>query len=432
MQRKVNLSTLIVTLVCGVLITFLLTFAITFTIYQVSLKSLEKNGGGEMSEEMEVFSSIAELYEQLPDGQKNLEMYTKLASIDLYYRMHYAREINEEEMIYYMINGYIAGLGDMHGEYYTRDDFESLITQTEGNSVGIGVYVNQDVETGNIKILTVMNNSPALEAGLKKGDLISAVDGKKVSEIGYYDALQSVAGKENTKVTLTVVRNGTEFTVSVTRKLVETETVYYHKYALDPKVGVVRVLEFNNTTPAQFKTAVSTLLNEQGCEALIFDMRGNPGGTLDSALEILDYLISDGLLVQVTDGQGNVVEEHYTKDKGEIDVPMAVLTDGNTASAGELFTCALRDYNKAVIIGTKTYGKGSMQSVIRLDDGTGLRFTTYLYNPPKTPNYDGIGITPDVVVELDKELENKNYFEITDQEDNQLKSAYEALLNKDK
>ncbi len=377
----------------------------------------------------EVFSSIVDMYASLPEEQRNYEMYLKLAQLDLYYRTYYVRgdDISNADLTYMVANGYIAGVGDAHGEYYTRDGFSALIGDAEGNSVGIGVYVSMDVETQCVKILTVMKDSPAQTAGIKTGDIVVGIDGASVKEIGYYEALNRVAGKEGTTVELKILRGGEEITLVATRAKFETETVYYHKYALNESIGVIRILEFNNTMPAQFKNAVSSLLAD-GCTSLVFDMRSNGGGTLDSAVEVLDYLLPEGDIVYTTDKDGNVLQTHRSK-AGSIDVPMAVLTDGYTASAAELFTCALRDYEKAIVVGTTTYGKGSMQSVVMLEDGSGLRMTTNLYNPPKSPNYDGVGITPDIEVELDSSLENKNYFEITDAEDNQLERACSALAN---
>ena len=348
----------------------------------------------------------------------------------MYYRENYVRadELDNEKLLYYVANGYIAGAGDMHGEFYTADDFQLIINSTQGETVGIGIYVNMDTDTRCIKILTVMKDSPAQEAGLKAGDIIIEVDGQSVTDVGYYTAIDLVGGKENTEVEITVLRGSEKITVTATRKKFDTETVYYHRYELDDTIGVIRILEFNETMPKQFKDAMNTLISD-GCKSVVFDMRGNTGGTLDSVVEVLDYLLPKGDIVYVTDKNGNVIQK-YTSDVSCIDIPMAVLTDGYTASAAELFSCALRDYNKAKLVGTQSYGKGSMQTVFMMQDGTGLRFTTYLYSPPKSPNYDGIGLTPDIIVEPNEELLEKNYFEITDHEDNQLQSACDYLSGK--
>ncbi|MBQ7907183.1 MAG: S41 family peptidase [Clostridia bacterium] len=417
--------------VIAVAVAISMTIGIMMLVFNFEKAELEKEFQKDLEsayEGAEELSSIIEYYNTLPEEQRNYDMYLKLCELEKWYRTYYVKadEMDNDTITHMVANGFIAGVGDKHGEYYTVDDFYALTSQTQGNTVGIGVYVRLDPETQCIKVLTVMKDSPALEAGVMAGDLIVKVDGQSVTELGYYEAINRVAGKEGTNVELTIQRAGNELTLVATRRKVETETVYYHKYESDPTVGVVRVIEFNESTTEQFKTAVNTLLNDEGCTSLVFDMRSNPGGTLNSVTQMLDFLLPKGDVVYVTNKDG-VVLEKYVSDAECIDVPMAVLTDGNTASAAELFTCALRDYDKAVVVGTTTYGKGSVQSLIELEDGTGLRFTTYLYSPPKSENYDGVGIVPDVEVELDESLLNKNYFEITDAEDNQLRAAVDAL-----
>ena len=433
MDKQISIRQALVAILVTVLVTVSLTSTFAFIIGNFVLADIEKTHQNNLENAMEgveVFSDIIEMYNSLPADQRNYDMYLKLAQIDMYYRNFYVKsgEIDNDNLTYGVANGYIAGIGDMHGEYYTMDDFSALIGQTQGNTVGIGVYVTIDTETECVKILTVMENSPAQKAGMKAGDVVIAIDDVSVTEIGYYEAINRVAGKEGTTVKLKVLRGDQILDLVATREKFETQTVYYHKYSYNEKIGVVRVIEFNDSMPGQFKNAVNSLLAD-GCEYLVFDMRSNGGGTLSSAVEILDFLLPKGDIVSATDKDGKVLET-YKSGESSIDVPMAVLTDGYTASAAELFTCALRDYEKAIVVGTTTYGKGSMQNVIMLPDGSGLRFTTNLYNPPKSPNYDGVGIIPDIEVELDISLENINYFEITDAQDNQLKEACSALGNK--
>ena len=410
--------------------TLILTLIIMLLVNSIQITNLQSKYEAEKNSEIGVFQSIYEMYQNLPESQRNYEMYLKLAEIDMYYRENYVKadELDNEKLLYYVANGYIEGAGDKHGEFYTADDFQSIINSTQGETVGVGIYVNMDTETRCIKILTVMKDSPAMEAGLKAGDVIIKVDNQSVTEVGYYAGINLVAGKENTPVELTVLRGNEEITVTAIRKKFVTETVYYHKYELDNSIGVIRIMEFNDTMPQQFKSALNQLISE-GCTSVVFDMRGNTGGTLDSVVEVLDYLLPKGDIVFVTDKNGNVVEK-YESNPSCIEMPMAVLTDEYTASAAELFSCALRDYGKAKLIGTTTYGKGSMQTIFMLTDGTGLRFTTYLYSPPISENYDGIGLTPDIMVYPTDEMLDKNYFEIKDSEDNQLKAACDYLTGK--
>lgn len=429
-RRGVGVLTLILSIALAILITFETTFLIMTgifnrekaEIYEEYNKIIEDEYG-----EMGVFKSVVEMFNSLPEDNRNAELYYKLAMVDYYYRNLYANKIDEEKLLYYVMNGYVAGAGDYHGEYYTADDFKSLTQENQGETVGIGVYVNYNQEYNAIKILSVMDGSPAHEAGINTGDIVIKIDGESVSELGYYVALEKVKGKEETSVQLTIIRDGKELTVTATRKKVETETIFYHQYEYDKTVGVIRIVEFNNVVPEQFKNAVEDL-KSKGVTSLVFDVRNNPGGTLSSVINILDYLLPAGDLVYVTDASGNVLRTHksdanYVKGIDQ----MAVLVNENTASAAELFACALRDYNKAILVGAKTYGKGSMQTIYMLPDGTGLRLTTNKYNPPKSGNYDGIGLTPDVAVTLSDALKGKSIFEYTDSEDNQLQSAVNSM-----
>lgn len=429
-ENKHSTRTLVAVSVISAFITLVLTLIISLTVSTAQLASLENRYEAEKNQEMGVFQSIYEMYQSLPESQRNYEMYLKLAELDMYYRENYVRadELDDDKLLYYVANGYIEGAGDKHGEFYTADDFKTIMNSTQGETVGVGIYVNMDVETRCIKILTVMKDSPAQEAGLKAGDVIIEIDGQSVTDVGYYAGINLVAGEENTEVEITVLRGNEEITVTAIRKKFVTESVYYHRYELDNSVGVIRVLEFNETMPQQFKSALNQLI-EDGCKSVVFDMRSNAGGTLDSVVDVLDYLLPEGDIVFVTDKNGNVVEK-YTSGASCIEMPMAVLTDEHTASAAELFSCALRDYEKAKLVGTTTYGKGSMQTIFMMSDGTGLRFTTYLYSPPKSENYDGVGLTPDIVVYPTDEMLEKNYFEITDSEDNQLKAACDYLTGK--
>ncbi len=442
MKKQVNLYILIASVLLAILLTFMVTFIVIDNVnrkqraemaedFKEQLKEYEEQlkDIGTGNEDLGAFSSIAQLYESLPEENRNIELYYKLAMIDYYYRMKYANKIDEDTLIYSVLNGYIIGAEDKYGEYYTADDFKSITEESQGNTVGIGVYVNYSKEHNAIKILSVMENSPAHKAGIKAGDIITHINGESVSEMGYYVALDKVGGEEGTTVELTLYRNGDTVTVKPVRAKVETETVFYHQYEFDSTIGVIRIVEFNNAMPQQFKAAI-TELKKKGVTSLVFDLRNNPGGTLSSVVDILDYLLPEGDIAHVTDANGKVLET-YTSDKEYLKGidNMAVLVNENTASAAELFTCALKDYNIATIVGTKTYGKGSMQTIYMWPDGTGLRMTTNKYNPPKSENYDGVGIKPDIEIELSDSLKDKSHFEYTDTEDNQLQEACNAIKN---
>lgn len=422
MSKKVNLSTLIIAVVIAVAITFTLTFGVV----QIA------NTLFDVFSAVQISSTVGErvdaIQDTLPEDKRNSELFEALAFIDYYYQKNYVGEIDNDALTFYLMNAYIEYVGDKYGMYYTPEMVDELFNSFQGVKVGIGVYVKNSLYNGGIKVLAVMDDSPAKKAGIESGDVIMKIDGIEVSTLGYDVASERLAGEPGSKVALDVLdANGAKKTVAVTRAEFETQSVFYRKYQLDNTVGIIRILDFNNNTPAQFKNAVNTLVNG-GVTSLIFDVRSNSGGTLDSCLEMLDYLLPSGVIAKITDGDGNIVKQYYS-DSSEINLPMAVLTDEYTASAAELFTCALKDYDKAIIVGTKTYGKGCMQNVFELPCGGALRYTTNLFNGPTSPNFDGIGISPDALVELDSSLSEKNYFEISDSEDNQLKGAYDALKN---
>ena len=415
MQKRFKLITLVI-------ISLLLASFLFSSCTIINNQTYENSSAGEF---------VDTVQSTLPEDKQNDDLYKVLAYIDYLYQENYVGEIDKEKLITDIMNAYIASVGDKYGMYYSPDMVKELFNGFQGVKTGLGIYVKGTLENDGIKILAVMNGSPAKNAGLKDGEIIFEIGNVLVKDVGYEKALDMLVGEPGSIISLGVkVVEGTEEKVrrvDVIRAEFEAQAVYYHRYALDQSIGVIRVLDFTDAMPKQFKSAVNDLL-ERGCTSIVFDVRSNTGGTLDSCIEVLDFLLPEGTLAKILDAKGEVVET-YSSSEGSIDVPMAVLTDGYTASAAELFTCALKDYGVATIVGTKTYGKGCMQHILELPSGGALRYTTNYFNGPTSENFDGIGITPDVVIELDESLKNKNMFEISDLEDNQLQKACEQLLN---
>lgn len=415
MQKRFKLITLVI-------ISLLLASFLFSSCTIINNQTYENSSAGEF---------VDTVQSTLPEDKQNDDLYKVLAYIDYLYQENYVGEIDKEKLITDIMNAYIASVGDKYGMYYSPDMVKELFNGFQGVKTGLGIYVKGTLENDGIKILAVMNDSPAKNAGLKDGEIIFEIGNVLVKDVGYEKALDMLVGEPGSTISLGVkVVEGTEEKVrrvDVIRAEFEAQAVYYHRYALDQSIGVIRVLDFTDAMPKQFKSAVNDLL-ERGCTSIVFDVRSNTGGTLDSCIEVLDFLLPEGTLAKILDAKGEVVET-YSSSEGSIDVPMAVLTDGYTASAAELFTCALKDYGVATIVGTKTYGKGCMQHILELPSGGALRYTTNYFNGPTSENFDGIGITPDVVIELDESLKNKNMFEISDLEDNQLQKACEQLLN---
>jgi carboxyl-terminal processing protease len=342
-----------------------------------------------------------------------------------YYDENYLYEIDDDTLIDHMLSAFSGQ--DKYSTYYTAEEFAEMIASGNGNAKGIGVYVTGT--TTSITVTHVMKGSPAQTAGLLKNDQILAVDGAYVSQIGYTEAVNRIIGEDGTSVVLTIMRDGKEVNVTIVRGSYTPETVIYSEITENgEKIGYIRIIQFDAITVSQFKTAMEELKGN-GCKKFIFDLRDNPGGNLDAIVKILDYLLPEGPIVHILDKDMNVLETH-SSDKNEVNAEMVVLTNGNTASAAELFTSALRDYEKATLVGTKTYGKGCGQTPYMLSNGGVLYITAFFYNPPFGDNFDGEGVEPNIEKELPEEYRNTNIFMLPQEYDTQLEAALAAITNK--
>ena len=354
------------------------------------------------------------------------DMYDKLSEIEKIANGYFVGDIDPELLSDAVCSAYLAALGDKYTMYHTAEEMAEYLSTSEGNYVGIGVQVSYDAETQGIYIISVFPDSPAMEAGLLVGDIILQVEDIVCSEETYFKAVNAVKGESGTEVTLKVKRGDKTQDMTMTRRKVENVSVFYR--TIDD-TAVIEVLQFTQTTAADFEKALKQA-KKDGVKYYVFDMRNNGGGDLNAIVKVLDMLLPKGTILTATDKNGTVIQTYSSTDKESLDAPMAVLINGNTASAAELFTAALRDYDMAVTVGTTTYGKGEMQSLITLEDGSGVRISTYFYNPPCGINYEGIGIVPDIEIDLPEELANR-YYLITDEEDVQLQKALEAVKNED-
>ncbi len=427
MAKKISIGATVAITLLGCLVTFQATYITLYNRYerkysadsiQAVTDSLYQNngtGGGDSSQ-----------MQSESDEFLNRAM-NKLAEVDYLYRNYYIGEMDDEHLLDMITAGYVVGTGDEYAAYYNAEDFQSFMTDLEGEMAGIGINVIYNTDYHVIEVLNVMPDSPALKAGVEIGDLIIYVgeDKEPVESLGYNAAVAKLQGVAGTEAVFTVARGENyEETVDfrITRAKITEQTVMYRVYEPDASIGVIKITGFDSKTPEQFVAAVEDLTGKQGCGKLIIDLRYNPGGELSSIVTVLDYLLPKGPIIRIFDASGKQVDE-YNSEATELNVPMAVLVNGNTASAAELFTSAVRDYDKATIVGTTTYGKGCMQTTVPLSDGGGVSITYRMYSPPFSDNYHGIGIVPDVIVELDEALAGKNIYKITDWEDNQLAVA---------
>ena len=342
---------------------------------------------------------------------------SKLTLIDQVIDKHYLYEdeIDEEKLEEMIYLGYVAGLEESYTTYYTAEEFAEVMESSSGIYSGIGAYVSQNMNTGIITIVNPFEGAPAADAGVKKDDILFAVEGEEVTGMDLNMVVAKLKGEEGTRVNVTMYRPSEDeyMDFEIVRAVVNVPTVT-HKM-LDNHIGYIQLTEFDEVTVDQFNFAVEEL-TAMGMESLIFDLRDNGGGLMSSVCSILETVLPKGLLVYTEDKNGER-EEEWAKNPDCIEVPMVVLVNGNTASASEIFAGALKDYDKAEIIGTTTFGKGIVQTIIPLKDGSAMKLTTSEYFTPYGIGIHGKGIEPDVIVEYDSENE----------EDNQLQAAVNYL-----
>lgn len=336
----------------------------------------------------------------------------------------YLGEISTDKLEEGVYAGLIYGLGDVYSRYYTKDEYEQESVTTEGSYVGIGVAM-QKYTAGGVQIVECYKGSTAEEAGVKVDDVITAINGEDITDTELQDVVSMIKDNEDKDVVLTVQRKG-EDTQEITVKVSNVELPSVFGEMLDENTGYIQITEFKGVTVEQYEEVFADL-KEQGMERLVVDLRDNPGGLLNVVCDILRDILPEGLIVYTEDKNGNRSEE-TCDGKNPLDMPLAVIVNGNSASASEIFAGAVKDYGIGTIVGTTTYGKGVVQSIRQLSDGSAVKLTIANYYTPKGNSINKTGIRPDVEVELSPELLNQE--EITHEEDNQLQAALNSLNTK--
>lgn len=323
-----------------------------------------------------------------------------------------------------IIKGYLEGLDDPYSVYYTQEEYAAFMEDTEGEYVGVGVQVSQNADT---KVITVVKvfNGPAKDAGIQENDIITEVNGEDISAQDIDTVVDKIRGEEGTEVTISVYRaaDAKDYDYTMPRQKVENPTVEYEMLA--DNIGYVQVSSFYEVTAEQYIAAIKDL-ESQGMEGLIVDLRDNGGGLLDIAVEMLDFMLPAGKIVYTEDKDGNVTSEYNSDDEQQFTKPLAVLVNGYSASASEIFGGAIKDYGTGTLVGENTYGKGIVQRMFPLEDGSAIKLTIAKYFTPKGNDIHKIGIKPDVEVELDVEA----YRESKGEKDNQLDAAINNILEK--
>lgn len=342
------------------------------------------------------------------------KLYLLEQMVDQYYLYH--DEIDKDTQAEGIYTGYMAGLMDPYTTYYTKEQTDELMQGISGEFTGIGATMTQDLENGTTKITDIEEGSPAEEAGLQAGDLVVQVDDHKITEESLDEIVKWIRGKEGTEVTLHIVRGEEELSFTMTRRVIQQNTVEYEMK--DGQIGYIYVKEFDEVTAAQFETALNDL-EAQNMSGLVIDIRDNPGGNLDTVVAMLQQILPKGVIVTTKDREGTA--EEYTCDgTHEFTKPLAVLVNGSSASASEVFAVAVKDHGIGTIVGETTYGKGVVQDVISLRDGSSVKITTAEYFPPSGESINKKGVEPDVKIEFASDPENP-------EADNQLEKALEIV-----
>ena len=328
------------------------------------------------------------------------EVEGKLNAIDSVLESFYFGDVDDETAKDKIYKAYLSSYGDKYTMYYTADEYKALKESTNGKFYGIGAVCQLSGE-GGVLLVDVYDNGAGYQAGLRSGDRVVNVDGRDITGMELSSAVALIKGDKGTSVTLEVIRGTERLTFSAVRDAVEAKTVSYT--LLDNNIGYLSISQFEEVTTKQFKAAVEDL-QSQGMKGLVIDIRNNPGGLLDTVVGMLKYMLPDGLIVYTEDKQGNR-KEYKGQDNDEFNLPLAVIVNGNSASASEIFAGAIQDYGKGTIIGTQTYGKGIVQTVKPLTDGSAIKFTIAKYFTPKGQDIHGKGVTPDMVVEYDTDAD---------------------------
>ena len=434
-DRKISRGVLLAAVCITLILSVLLTFAVVSGMYRDQL--IEAYASSAAMGDGEEFSEISALHELFKNNS--------------YY------DIDDEEMLVAMLRAYAAATGDRYAAFYTPEEYDTLLSESNGDMVGVGIHIIENEEFHAMEVISVMPDSPALAGGVMAGDLIThvKVDGQlcALADIGYLTALDAMKGEPGSLAEFTALRRaktGSEewetVSFSIARAHVTVQSVSGHLCQTDPSVAVIEILQFDLPTPQQFARVMDDFI-KQGVTKFVFDVRNNPGGDLLSIEAVLSYFLQEGdMIIGMRDKEGTETKDYvaprsYAGDYEKCNVraedigkyrslDMVVLVNEHTASAAELFTSVLQDYGLADVVGVTTFGKGSVQRIysMTLNNQTGgVKMTRCLYFPPSGECYDGIGVIPDIEMPLDEAVAHINPYRLTDAEDNQLQAAVKAL-----
>lgn len=336
----------------------------------------------------------------------------------------YLGEVDNDEMAEGVYAGLVYGLGDVYSRYYTADEYAQETALTDGAYAGIGVSIQKN-KNGGVQIAECYEGGPGAEAGLQTGDVITAINDTDVTDMELSDVVSMIRENKDKTIVLTVLRENEDSSREISVDVTDVELPSVSGEMIDESTGYIQITQFTGVTPQQYKDTFAEL-KDKGMERLVIDLRDNPGGLLTSVCDILREILPEGLIVYTEDKYGNR-EEETCDGKNKLDMPLAVLVNENSASASEIFAGAVQDHGVGTIVGTTTYGKGVVQELRQLSDGSAVKLTVSNYYTPNGNSINKVGIKPDVEVKLASVLLNKD--EITHEEDNQLQKALNVIEN---
>lgn len=329
---------------------------------------------------------------------------SKINRIESIIDAYYLEEINREKLEEGIYKGLLSGLDDPYSVYYTAEEYQALMEETSGKYYGVGALVSQNAETGIITAINVFDGAPADKAGMEDNDIIYKVEDEEVTGQDLSNVVSKMKGEKGTVVNITVYRESQNkyIDLKITRDEINVPTIEYKMLDKKKGIGYIQISQFEEVTYDQFVEAVEDL-KKQGMKAVIFDVRDNPGGLYNIVCDMLDYILPEGTIVYTKDKYGK--QEDQTSDELCLDMPIVVLQNGNSASASEIFAGAVQDFEVGTIVGEQSFGKGIVQSILPLTDGSALKLTVQNYYTPSGKNIHGKGITPDLEVATDAESE---------------------------
>ena len=392
----------------------ILTAFVTFIVTSLSMYTYFKNNTGYGL--VNTTSNTSSNTQDIPSYLKQIR-----SAINKYYL--WKDKINEDNLENGAIEGYVKGLGDEYTEYVPSSEMQEYTENINGSFVGIGVYMVKDEKAGRVLIYYPIPESPAEKVGIKAGDLIISVDGKEYTADDFDEISKYIKGEEGTTVNIVVERDGERKSFDVVRKKINTNPISKNVY--NKNVGYIKIPSFDEGTAEAFKTKLQDLVNNEGVKSIVIDLRNNGGGLVDQATKIADYFLEKKETILITkDNEGNK-QITYSEMDPIFNMPIVILVNQNTASASEILTAALKENGKAKVVGETTYGKGVIQTLFTLSDGSGLKITTAEYYSPKENTIHKVGITPDSEVKLPDSV--KSMYVLTEEQDTQLKAAIELL-----